>query len=406
MSASAFDFDTVINREGTHSVKWEFHVHSGKAEYWEATKADRGDEQVLAMWVADMDFRCPEPVIAALRERVAHGIFGYSNRRPEYEEIVCDWFSRRQGWAVRPDWLVPVSGVVPALNVAVRAFCEPGDQVIVQRPVYYPFFRVSRNHGCEIVSNTLTYADGDYTMDFEDLEAKAADPRAKILILCSPHNPIGRVWRAEELSRLAEICARHEVLVIADEIHGDLMFPGVRFTPFASLGEAAEQNCVVCTAPSKTFNLAGMHSSNLFIPNPAIRETYTTALAAQSLPGMSPFGITATMAAYQHGGPWLDACMDYVAANADRVIEVFAAEEPRVRAIRPEGTYLQWLDCTGLGLDQEALEDLMLNKARIYFDEGYIFGPEGAGFERINIACPRSLLDRALERMVGAMRGV
>jgi cystathionine beta-lyase len=403
---SQFDFDTEINREGTDSVKWEFHVHSGKGEYWEDTKAERGEDRLLAMWVADMDFRCPEPVIDALRRRVDHGLFGYSAKGHAYEDAVCGWFKRRQNWDVKPEWLSPIPGVVPALNVAVRAFTRPGDKVIVQRPVYYPFFRVSKNNGCEIVSNGLIYENGAYSIDFDDLEQTAADPKAKMLILCSPHNPIGRVWTAEELTRVADICARNKVIVIADEIHGDLIMPGETFVPFATLGEAAEQNCVVCTAPSKTFNLAGMHTSNMFIPNPELRERFTTAQAAQSLPGMSPFGITATIAAYNEGEPWLDAVMAYITDNAKLVMDSFATHEPRVKPIMPQGTYLQWLDCRALGLDKDALEDLMLNKAKVYFDEGYIFGAEGEGFERINIACPRPLLKRALDRMITAMKDV
>lgn len=403
---SQFDFDREINREGTSSVKWEFHVHSGAAERWEDTKADRGEDRVLAMWVADMDFRCPEPVIQALRDRVEHGIFGYSAKTDEYVGAVCDWFARRHDWTVEPEWVSPIPGVVPALNVAVRAFTQPGDKVIVQRPVYYPFFRVSRNNGCEIVSNGLILEDGQYRMDFDDLEKKASDPKAKMLILCSPHNPIGRIWTADELTRLAEICARNNVIVIADEIHCDLILPGNSFTPFATLGETAAQNVIVCTAPSKTFNLAGLHNSNMIIPNPELRERFTKAQAAQSLPGMNPFGIVATMAAYREGEPWLDAVLEYIDGNARLVMETFAEHEPRVKPIMPQGTYLQWIDCRELGLGKEALEDLMLNTAKIYFDEGYIFGEEGEGFERINIACPRSLLKQALDRMVAAIKTI
>lgn len=401
-----FDFDTEIDREGTNSVKWEFHVHGGTAAQWDRPSRRHGADRTLAMWVADMDFRCPEPVIRAMRERVEHGIFGYSNRTDSYLEAVASWFSRRQGWPVEQDWITTTPGVVPTLNVVVRGFTQPGDKVIVQRPVYYPFFRVTRNNGAEIVSNTLILEDGDYRMDLEDLERLAADPKAKLLILCSPHNPIGKVWGVPELRAVAEICARHGVLVVADEIHGDLLHPGVSFTPFATLGAVAADNTIVCTAPSKTFNLAGLHTSNVIIPNPTIRERFRQALAVQSLPGMNPFGIVATEAAYREGEPWLAAVMDYVAGNARRMAEFFAAEVPQLRVIPPQGTYLLWFDCRALGLDQEALEELMLNRARIYFDEGYIFGPEGAGFERINIACPRALLDDALVRIREAVRGL
>lgn len=401
-----FDFDTEIDREGTNSVKWEYHTHGGTPQHWDKPSRRHGADRTLAMWVADMDFRCPEPVIKALHERVEHGIFGYSNKTESYLDAVTGWFARRQGWTIDPDWIVTAPGVVPALNVVVRGFTQPGDKVIVQRPVYYPFFRVTNNNGAEVVSNGLVYENGTYRMDLEDLERKAADPKAKLFIMCSPHNPVGKVWSPEDLKAVAEICARHGVLVVADEIHGDLMHPGVKFTPFATLGDVAADNTIVCTAPSKTFNLAGMHTSNLVIPNKDIRERFQKALAVQGMPGMSPFGIVATEAAYREGEPWLDAVMQYVAGNARRMTEFFSDELPEFKVIQPEGTYLLWFDCRSLGLDQDALEDLMLNKAKIYYDEGYIFGPEGAGFERINIACPRSLLDEALVRMRDAVRAL
>jgi len=401
-----FDFDTEIDREGTNSVKWEYHNHGGTPQHWDKASRRHGADRTLAMWVADMDFRCPEPVIRALHERVEHGIFGYSNKTGSYLDAVTGWFARRQGWTIDPDWIVTAPGVVPALNVVVRGFTQPGDKVIVQRPVYYPFFRVTNNNGAEVVSNGLVYENGTYRMDLEDLERKAADPRAKLFIMCSPHNPVGKVWSADDLKAVAEICARNGVLVVADEIHGDLMHPGVKFTPFATLGDVAADNTIVCTAPSKTFNLAGMHTSNLVIPNKEIRERFQKAMAVQGMPGMSPFGIVATEAAYREGEPWLDAVMQYVAGNARRMTEFFSDELPEFKVIQPEGTYLLWFDCRSLGLDQDALEDLMLNKAKIYYDEGYIFGPEGAGFERINIACPRSLLDEALVRMRDAVRAL
>lgn len=397
-----FDFDEIIDRENTHSVKWDYHTHGGFAQ-WDKTYRQSGDDRVLPMWVADMDFRCPPAVLKALGDLVTHGVFGYSAKTDDYVQAVCDWFRRRQGWDVQPDWLSTAPGVVPTLNVIVRAFTQPGDRVIVQRPVYYPFFRVTANNGCEVVSNTLILGDDGYRMDLDDLEDKARDPKAKLLILCSPHNPIGKVWGPEELTAVAEICARHGVIVVADEIHSDLMFPGVRFTPFATLGETAEQNTIVCTAPSKTFNLAGLHTSNIFIPNPDLRARFAETYAAHSLPGMSPFGITATIAAYTGGEAWLEEAMRYIAVNADRLIAFFGQEVPRIRAFRPEGTYLQWFDCRGLGLDKDQLEDLMLNKAKVYFDEGYIFGAEGEGFERINLACPRSVLDQALVRIRDAV---
>ena len=398
-----FDFDEIIDRENTHSVKWDYHSHGGFAA-WDKTYRHNGDDRVLPMWVADMDFRCPPAVTKALGDLAAHGIFGYSAKTDDYVDAVCGWFRNRQGWDAQGEWLITAPGVVPTLNVVVRAFTQPGDKVIVQRPVYYPFFRVTTNNGCEVVSNSLILEDGAYRMDLEDLEAKAKDPKTKLLILCSPHNPIGRVWTAEELTAVAEICARHGVIVVADEIHGDLMFPGETFTPFATLGDTAAQNTIVCTAPSKTFNLAGLHTSNIFIPNPALREKFADTYANHTLPGMNPFGIAATIAAYRGASDWLDGVMAYVAGNADRLIAFFGQEVPEIRAIRPQGTYLQWFDCRALGLDKDALENLMLNEAKVYFDEGYIFGEEGEGFERINLACPRSTLDEALVRIRDAIR--
>ncbi|NQW08322.1 MAG: pyridoxal phosphate-dependent aminotransferase [Alphaproteobacteria bacterium] len=402
----ALDLDSEIDREGTGSVKWEYHTHGGQFAHWDKPSRRYGADRTLAMWVADMDFRCPEPVLRALRERIDHGIFGYSAKTDGYVEAVTAWFARRQGFRIDPDWLLTAPGVVPTLNVVVRAFTDPGDTVIVQRPVYYPFFRVTKNNGAEVVSNSLIYENGAYRMDLEDLEAKAADPKAKLLILCSPHNPVGAVWGAEELTAAADICARHGVIVVADEIHGDLMMPGVRFTPFATLGETAAQNTIVCTAPSKTFNLAGLHTSNIIIPNPTIRARFQEVYAAHSLPGMSPFGIVATEAAYREGEPWLDEVMAYVASNVDHMTAFFAAHIPEFTVIRPQGTYLCWFDCRSLGLDADALEDLMLNTAKLYFDEGKIFGPEGDGFERINLACPRSILDDALNRMAHAVETI
>jgi cystathionine beta-lyase len=398
-----FDFDEVIDREKTHAVKWDYHNHGG-FEAWDKTYRHHGEDRVLPMWVADMDFRVAPAITDALHRLVDHGIFGYSSKTQDYTDAVCTWFRTRQGWNVDEDWLATAPGVVPTLNVIVRAFTEPGDRVIVQRPVYYPFFRVTHNNGCEVVSNSLILDENGYTIDFDDLEAKARDPKAKLLILCSPHNPIGRVWSAEELRRVSEICARNGVIVVADEIHGDLMMPGQRFTPFATLGEEAAMNTIVCTAPSKTFNLAGLHTSNIFIPNPDLRDRYKATFAAHALPGMSPFGIVATIAAYRGGAGWLDAVMAYVAANADHLIADFAEHLPQLRPFRPEGTYLMWFDCRSLGLNADALEDLMLNKAKIYLDEGKIFGVEGEGFERINLACPRRTLDEALARMHKAIQ--
>ena len=398
-----FDFDQIIERRGFSSIKWEFRSENGVARHWDETDPGRGEDQVLPMWVADMDFRCPEPVVEALTERARHGIYGYTGKPASYTEAVVDWMGHRHGWTVDPEWILTVDGVVPTLNMAVRSFIEPGDKVLIQPPVYHPFYRSIANNGGEIVTNPLILDDGDYAMDFADLERKASDPAVKLAILCSPHNPVGRIWTEAELRRFGEICQRNQVIVVADEIHGDLILPGNHFTPWGTLGEAFTQQAIICTAASKSFNLAGLHCSNIMIADPVKRAAMASTMRANGMGGMNPFSLLATEVAYREAEDWLDAALVYIAGNAGRVAEVFAEKTPEIKVSPLRGTYLQWFDCRALGLDAEGLEDLMLNKARIYLDEGIIFGPEGAGFERLNLACPRSIVDRALDRITGAI---
>jgi cystathionine beta-lyase len=392
-------FNEEIDRRGTHSVKWEFFVQREGVPHLEYSDRSFRRDRIIPMWVADMDFRCPEAVIEALVERAEHGIFGYSAPTAAFQQSVVDWMQKRHGWQIEPEWLCSTPGVVPALNMMVRTFTEPGDSILIQRPVYYPFSAAIANNGRELVNNALKYEDGRYTMDFADLEAKVQDHQVRMTILCSPHNPVGRVWRREELLRFAEICMEHDVLVVSDEIHGDLIYAGVEFTPFAMLGQRYQQASITCTAPSKTFNIAGLHTSNIIIPDEKKRLRFKETLRNNGLTGLTPFGIVAQQAAYQHGEPWLAQVMSYVEENY-KFLEAYMHDYlPQIKFIRPEGTYLVWLDCRALGFDAEALESLMLEHAKIYLDEGYIFGPEGEGFERINIACPRSLLQEALDRI-------
>jgi cysteine-S-conjugate beta-lyase len=399
----AFDFDQITERRGTSSTKWEFRSENGVSRHWDETDARHGDNQVLPMWVADMDFRCPEQVVEALTERAQHGIYGYTGKSASYTEAVVDWMRRRHGWTVNPDWILTIPGVVPTLNMAVRSFVRPGDQVIIQPPVYHPFYKSVANNGGEIVTNPLILRDGAYEMDFDDLEKKAANPAAKLAILCSPHNPVGRVWTKAELQRSGDICRRNSVIVVADEIHGDLILPGNTFTAYGTLGETYSHQAIICTAASKTFNLAGLHCSNIMIPDPEKREAMASTLRATGVGSMNPFSMLATEVAYRDGTDWLDAALIYIADNAARVVDVFAEKTPEIKVSPLQGTYLQWFDCRALGLNAEKLEDLMLNKARIYLDEGYIFGPEGEGFERINLACSRAIVDQALDRITGAI---
>jgi cystathionine beta-lyase len=397
------DFNFELDRHGTNSVKWEFFVQREGVQRLEHSDRSFGHDRVIPMWVADMDFRCPEAVIEALVERAKHGIFGYSAPTAAFHQSLVDWMRKRHRWRIQSEWLCSTPGVVPALNMMVRTFTEPGEAVLIQPPVYHPFSMAIINNGRQVVTNPLNYANRHYTMDFDDLEAKIRTHHVKMAILCHPHNPVGRVWTREELQRFAEICRVNDVLVISDEIHGDLIYSGIEFMPFAMLGQEFEESSITCTAPSKTFNLAGLHTSNIIIADSELRQQFVETLRNNGLTGLSTFGIVAQQAAYQYGEPWLTKVMSYVEDNY-KFLEAYVREYlPKIKVVQPEGTYLVWLDCRALGLDAKALERLMLDEAKVYLDEGYIFGPEGEGFERINMACPRSLLQEALERIRDAV---
>ena len=394
-----FNFDAEIDRTGTHSIKWEFLFEGHKLVFGDHAQAKHGRDRLLPLWVADMDFRCPPAVIEALTERVAHGIFGYAMPSDSYYEAVINWMARRYGVVVERDWLVLTPGIVPALNMLVETLIAPGDKVLVQRPVYYPFFAAIENNGGEIVSNTLVLENGRYTIDFDDLAAKAADPAVKMAILCSPHNPVGRVWTREELTRFGEICLANDVLVISDEIHCDLIYDGVAFTSFAAINETFAQKSIICTAPSKTFNMAGLKTSNIIIQDKEIRAKLNKTLLRHGLLGGNALGLVATEAAYNHGEAWLAEVMAYIEANYHFMVAYLAEHLPQLEVIRPEGTYLVWVDCRKLGLDAAARRQLLLGEAKVFLDNGEMFGPEGEGFERFNLACPRSILAEALERI-------
>ncbi len=395
-----YDLDRVTGREGTGSVKWDNYHGGSHAGPITAICSALDDDGPIPMWVADMDFPSPQPTIDALAERVRHGIFGYTLATPSYYDAVINWFGRRHNWEISKDWISTAPGIVPAIHFAVATYCEPGDKVLIQHPVYYPFFRSITNGGCEIASNPLIDNDGHYEMDFDDLEIKAADPLVKLAILCSPHNPVGRVWTANELRRYGEICNRHGVLVIADEIHCDLMMPGVKFQPYGLLGQAFTDNVIICTAPSKTFNLAGMHLSNMVIPNKKLHQAYDAYMARIGVAGgLNPLATTALEASYNGGEEWLEQVLDYIWANHQHVKSFMAENMPAIKVIDLEGTYLNWMDFRGLGLARPELEELTQLKAKVLFDEGHIFGPGGEGFERINLACPRAIVDTALARL-------
>jgi len=389
-----YDFDKIIDRRKYHSVKWD------------ELETIFGVQDVLPMWVADMEFRSPKPVIEAIKKAAEHGIYGYTSRPDSYCQAIIDWMVKRHNWKVKKDWLSYSPGVVPALSFIIRAFTQPDDRVIVQPPVYYPFFRVIEDNGCHIVNNPLKVESNKYVMDFEDLEIKIDDPRVKILILCSPHNPVGRVWRKEELSRLGEICLKHNLIVVSDEIHADILFEGYRHTPFASISQEFAQNSITCTAPSKTFNLAGLQTSAIIIPNKKYCSIYNNILNSLALNENNYFGLVALEAAYRYGEEWLNQLLSYLNENLEFLVKYFKERIPKIKVIKPEGTYLVWLDYRQLGFNAKDLNDFMLKKAKVALDDGYWFGKEGEGFMRINIACSRSFLEESLKRIERAVNGL
>ena len=381
-----YDFDRIIPRLNTNSLKW-----------------DKEDASLLPMWVADMDFEVPQPVIDAMIARVNHGIFGYSLPPASYYEAIVNWQRKRHNWQANAEWLVHCPGIVPGLHFLVQAFTEPGDKVLIQTPVYYPFISAPTKNSREIVANSLTFQQGRYTIDFEDLEKKASDPKVKLFILCSPHNPVGRVWTKDELIRIGNICLRHNVLVISDEIHADLVYRRYEHTPFAAISPEFANNSITCVAPSKTFNLAGLQTSSLIIPNKAVRDVYSKFLDNIGIMRPNAFGIVATQAAFNHGEEWLEQLIDYLQGNLDFLKDYLVQNIPMIKVIEPEATYLLWLDCRLLGLEPVKLHEFILKDAKVFLDEGYIFGEEGNGFERINIACPRATLAEGLNRIRDAI---
>ena len=388
-----YDFDRIINRENTNAIKWDPVV----------LKEMFGSEDLLPLWVADMDFLCPQPVIDALTQRAQHGIFGYSAPASDYYDAIINWNKKRNNWEIRKEWFVYTPGVVPALNFMLQTFSNPGDKVIIQNPVYYPFANSIRKNGRQPVFSQLLFEDKKYKMDFEDIERKVKDPLVKLFILCSPHNPVGRVWTKEELIELGEICFDNDVLVISDEIHSDLILKGNKHTPFTGISDKFAENSIVCTAPSKTFNLAGLQLSNIFIPNDKLRQNFQQTMMRNSLTRPNAFAITATTAAYNDGEEWLEQLLEYLNETVLFIEDFIKKEMPEVGFIKPEGTYLAWLDFRGIEGDEKILEKIMHEKAKVALDEGYIFGKGGEGFERINFACPRSLVDKTLRRIKTAI---
>ncbi|GHU80201.1 cystathionine beta-lyase [Clostridia bacterium] len=379
-----FDFDKRLDFSGIDSAKWG------------------GDKELLPLWVADMDFETVPAVKQALLDRAAFGVYGYTKISKDYIQSIAAWQKTRHGWDIKPEWIVHTPGVINAIFTTLRAFSQEGDYVLINTPVYHPFYHVINASNRKALENPLIDNGGGYDIDFGDFEKKIAENKPKIFLLCSPHNPIGKVYSADELERFGNICKKYGVLVISDEIHGDLTAPGVRHVPFGSVGDFAE-NSVICTAPSKTFNLAGLHHSNIIIPSADIRSKFTAAQASVGTPGPGLFALFAGAAAYKEGAVWLDEVRAYIQANREFAEKYIAENIPLLKAYSAKGTYFLWLDFRKLGFDKEKLEEFLQKKAKVWFNQGYAFGEKAAGFARVNIACPRSLLKEALDRVKAAL---
>jgi cystathionine beta-lyase len=388
-----YDFDRVMDRTQSESIKWV-----GNEEHF-------GEKELLPMWVADMDFQSPAPVIQALVERAEHGFFGYPWRAPAYYDSIVGWMRRRHGWTVRREWIANAPGVVSALDLAVHALTQPGDKIVIQPPVYFPFFSIVRNNGRQLVENRLKFENGHYRMDLQDLE-RQIDARTKALILCSPHNPVGRVWTRDELAALGELCIRKDLLILSDEIHSDLILNGNKHTPLAAMTEELAQRTLTFIAPSKTFNLPGLGASAVIIPNGKLRTEFNNRVESFGLQLGNVFGIVALQAAYQYGEEWLAQLLDYVEGNVAYTTQFLAERIPGIRFASPEGTYLLWLDCRGLGLSHTALRNLIIKQAKVALNDGPEFGAGGEGFQRMNLACPRSILEDGLSRIERAVKSL
>ena len=375
-----YDFDKIISRHGTNSYKWD------------------SAENVLPMWVADMDFHTAPSIVETLQRRVAHGIFGYTRVPNEYYDAITGWFNRRHGWQIKRDWIIYTSGVVPAVSAVIKALTVPGDKVLVQTPVYNCFFSSIRNNGCEIVSSPLQQTGNTYIIDYDDLERKAADKRVKVMLLCNPHNPIGRVWSKEELVRIGEICLRYGITVVSDEIHCELVFSGHIYTPFASVSNEFLQHSVTCISPSKAFNMAGLQIANVVCADEIIRRKIDKAININEVCDVNPFGIIATMAAYNEGEEWLLQLLGYLEKNYLFMKDFCRKYLPGFPIMKLEGTYLVWMNCDKLHIVSEELERRLVKDAKLWLNAGTMYGEEGEGFIRWNIACPRSLLAEGLKR--------
>ena len=388
-----YNFNEIIDRKGTDSLKYDFAVERGLPK------------DVLPLWVADMDFPVEDHIKEALIKASEHAIFGYSDTKDDYFEVLSSWYERRFFWKVKKEWLVKTPGVVFAIAMAIQALTKENEAIIIQEPVYYPFSSTIRANNRKLVINNLVLKKDKYHIDFIDFEKKIIENNVKLFILCSPHNPVGRVWTREELQKLANICLKHKVYIFSDEIHSDLVYEKDTHTIFANLGKDVEDSCIVATAPSKTFNIAGLQVSNIWIANKKMRDAFKEAIDRAGYSQLNNMGLIATKAAYKYGEEWLEELKIYLKSNIDFVREFLKDKLPNIKLIEPEGTYLLWLDCRELGLSEKERQGLIQNKAKLWLDTGTMFGKAGAGFERINIACPRKTLEEAMNRLKEAING-
>ena len=394
---TTYNFDKIINRKGTNCLKYDFAVERGKPA------------EVLPLWVADMDFQVSEEITKSLHAAVEHGIYGYTQPKDPYYNAIMNWMKKNHQWETKREWIVKTPGVVFALGAAVKAFTKPGDAVLIQNPVYYPFTNIIRDNDRKVIDNTLVYekrvteGKSQYSIDYEDFERKIVQENIKLFILCNPHNPVGRVWTREELQYLGEICRHHHVIVVSDEIHNDFVYPGFEHTVFANVDPRFTEFTVTCTAPSKTFNLAGLQISNIFIPNETLREAFQKEIDKTGYDEPNALGAVACEAAYRGGQEWLDQLRAYLLENLNFLRAYLQEKIPQIHLVEPEGTYLVWMDCSELGISGKELDQFIVEKAGLWLDGGAMFGPSGADFQRVNIACPRATLELALNKLKAAV---
>lgn len=385
-----YNFDTIIDRSNNFAAKW--------------SEMDKkyGTNDLIPMWVADMDFKAAPCIIDALRNRLEQGIYGYTTRPNSYNESIVNWVSRRFGWNIKSEWLVFSPGVIPAISILIQELTNEGDKIMIQEPVYSPFNSVVKDNKRELVISPLKkLEDGNYVMDYEDIESKIKD--VKIFILCNPHNPVGRVWTKEELKQLGDICIKHNVKVISDEIHSDIIFKGYKHIPFASICKEFEQNSITCMAPTKTFNIAGLQMSQVILPNEDDYKALDSAFARIDIRRNNAFSLVATEAAYNHGEEWLTDFIDYLEGNMDFAVDYIEKNMPKLKVRKPQGTYLLWVDFSELGLSDDEVAKFLVENAKVALNNGPSFGIGGQGYQRINLACPRSMVEEALTRIKNAI---